>query len=234
MMTKLNTARHDSETARHLVSSSCACTLPYPNLPSKHASATTSSPSPLYCTLCLTSRLVRARPKGNLTTLARRHHSIHVGALLMRPLSLATAASDGSASEGRLREWQLVVAAAAAFAAFAFAFASAAAATLCVQRRVVPDLERFSVLDPFWGCECRTWENTHNHKHRGSTRKQIHANIAAVQWREQRPRKYPCQALPACRPGASPGSSRGPPPPAEALRAARRVGSVHASARGGG
>jgi hypothetical protein len=126
----------------------------------KHASATTSSPSPLYCTLCLTSRLVRARPKGNLTTLARRHHSIHVGALLMRPLSLATDASDGSASEGRLREWQLVVAAAAAFAAFAFAFASAAAATLCVQRRVVPDLERFSVLDPFWGCECRTWENT--------------------------------------------------------------------------
>ena len=76
--------------------------------------------------------------------------------------------------------------------------------------------------------------------HTNINTEEIHASkdstckIAAVQWREQRPRKYPCQALPACRPGASPGSSRGPPPPAEALRAARRVGSVHASARGGG
>jgi hypothetical protein len=178
----------------------------------------------------------RSRPSKRQSDHARQAPSLNPR---RRPSDAPAESRDGCIrreriTEGRLREWQLVVAAAAAFAAFAFAFASAAAATLCVQRRVVPDLERFSVLDPFWGCECRTWENTHNHKHRGSTRKQIHANIAAVQWREQRPRKYPCQALPACRPGASPGSSRGPPPPAEALRAARRVGSVHASARGGG
>ena len=131
------------------------CTLPYPNLPSKHASATTSSPSPLYCTLCLTSRLVRARPKGNLTTLARRHHSIHVGALLMRPLC----PKKGCARFGKVYLIKILF------------------GGVCAE-----PVEAVKTLNL----------NTED------TRKQTHAIIAAVLGREQRPRKYPCQAAPGC------------------------------------
>ena len=100
-MTKLNTARHDNETARQVASSSCLAHYPIPTCP-----ANTPAPRP-------------------------------------RPLRLPfTAPTDSS--------------------------------LVCVSKEgLCPIWKGFLFQDPFWVCECRTWENTHKHKHRGNSRKQI-------------------------------------------------------------